>query len=240
MTMDRIKLDPMQQLQPKPPPSTTPTSERGDEALGRADWIEAGITLLTARGVTAVKITKLAEDLGVTRGSFYWHFKDRQDLLSALIKVWEQRNTKVLLDAVESSSDLTTGIMAIFECWLAAEPFAPRLDTAMRDWGHQSVKVRRAVKRADNKRIKAIAAVFLRAGFAEQEAEVRAKAIYYTQVGYYTLEEDESISKRNNRFATYYKVFTGRDLDANTVAAFHKRVQKYRREGRQSENGGKA
>jgi AcrR family transcriptional regulator len=203
-------------------------SGRSDEALSRADWIEAAVDLLAARGLAAVKITRLADDLGVTRGSFYWHFKDREDLLSAIVKLWEQRNTKALLDAIAESHDLVSGIMAIFECWLTAEPFAPRLDAAMRDWGHQSPKVRRAVKRADSKRLDAIAEVFRRAGFASQEADIRARVIYYTQVGYYALEEDESIVKRNTRLAAYYKVYTGQDLDDGTVAAFLKRVQRRR------------
>ena len=220
----------MDQMKPDGSPAklSAPAGNRGEEALSRADWTEAAIALLAARGVAAVKITRLADDLGVTRGSFYWHFKDRQDLLSALIKVWEQRNTKALLAAVNGSGDLVSGILAIFECWMAAEPFAPRLDAAMRDWGHQSVKVRRAVRRADRERIKAIAHVFRRAGFEAQEAEIRARVIYYTQVGYYALEEDESISKRNTRLAAYYKVFTGQELDGGTVAAFHKRVQRDR------------
>ena len=202
--------------------------KRGEEALGREDWIEAAIALLAAQGVAAVKITRLAEDLGVTRGSFYWHFKDRDDLLSALVKIWDRRNTKALLDAVEGSSDLAEGILAVFECWLSAEPFAPRLDTAMRDWGHQSAEVRRAVKRADRTRIKAIAGIFERAGFDPQEADIRARVIYYTQVGYYALEEDESITQRNKSLAAYFKAFTGRDLHPDAVATFHKRVQKRR------------
>lgn len=231
--MDRVKGNATQAA-----PNSALSGERSDEALTRDDWIEAAITLLAGRGVAAVKITKLADELGVTRGSFYWHFKDREDLLSALIKVWEQRNTKALLDAVESSDDLVSGIMAIFECWLAAEPFAPRLEAAMRDWGHQSIKVRRAVKNADRRRAKAIAKVFLCAGFAEEEADIRAKVIYYTQVGYYALEEDESITKRNTRLAAYYKVFTGRDLDPGTVAAFLKRTKERRRRERRKGSRG--
>jgi len=207
---------------------SAPSNGRGEDVLGRTDWIEAAIALLAARGVAAVKITRLADDLGVTRGSFYWHFTDRDDLLSALLEVWEERNTKALVTAVEGSGDLLSGILALLECWLSAEPFAPRLDSAMRDWGHQSAKVRRAVKRADRKRIDAIAGVFRRAGFAAGEAEIRARVIYYTQVGYYALEEEESLTKRNTRLAAYYRVFTGQDLDDATVAAFHKRIKRHR------------
>jgi AcrR family transcriptional regulator len=56
--------------------------------LARRDWIDAGLELLVGKGVDHVKITRLADALGVTRGSFYWHFKDRDDLLSALVEDW--------------------------------------------------------------------------------------------------------------------------------------------------------
>ena len=213
------------------------TPERGEETLGREDWIEAGITLLANQGVGAVKITQLAEDLGVTRGSFYWHFKDRSDLLTALVKVWDQRNTKALLAAVENPGDFADCILAVFECWLSAEPFAPRLDTAMRDWSHHAEEVRQAVKRADRKRIKAIAGVFERHGFPSPEANIRARVIYYTQVGYYTLEEGESITQRNKSLAAYFRAFTGRDLDEQAVKAFHKRVQKRQAEATRGSKG---
>jgi AcrR family transcriptional regulator len=223
MTKDRF-MDQGKRPNTPEPQVGGPNATRGDDALGREDWIEAAIGLLASRGVGAVKITQLAENLGVTRGSFYWHFKDREDLLAALIKAWDKRNTKALVSAVEGSTDLVEGVLAIFECWLRAEPFAPRLDAALRDWGHHEDEVRRKVKRADRKRVKAIAGVFERGGFAPQEAVIRARILYYTQVGYYALEEEESMAQRNKNLASYFKAFTGRDLDAARVAAFSRRI----------------
>ena len=117
--------------------------------LGRADWVVAALEILANEGIEAVRITRLAADLGVTRGSFYWHFKDRDDLLAALIEAWEARNTSALIEALEGSGDLIDAVLAIFEIWMTDEPFAPRLDAAMRDWARRDAAVRRVVERAD-------------------------------------------------------------------------------------------
>jgi AcrR family transcriptional regulator len=68
--------------------------------LSRGDWVAVALGILADEGIEAVRITRLAVDLGVTRGSFYWHFKDRDDLLAALIAAWEARNTKALIDTL--------------------------------------------------------------------------------------------------------------------------------------------
>ena len=192
--------------------------------LGRADWIGAALDLLVAEGVEAVRITRLATALGVTRGSFYWHFKDRADLLAALVAAWEAGNTKALIDALEQADDLIGAVLAIFEIWMRDEPFAPQLDAAMRDWARRSDRVKRAVARADDKRVKAIAGAFEKAGFAPQDAFIRARILYFTQVGYYALEVRESLAERVGYAKSYIKGFTGLDLEPARVRAFRRRL----------------
>ncbi len=192
--------------------------------LGRADWIAAALDLLVAEGVEAVRITRLAAALEVTRGSFYWHFKDRADLLAALIAAWEARNTRALIDALEAADDLIGAVLAIFEIWMRDEPFAPKLDAAMRDWARRSDKVKRAVARADDKRVKAIADTFEKAGFAPRDAFIRARILYFTQVGYYALEVRESLAERLGYAESYIKGFTGLDLAPARARAFRRRV----------------
>jgi AcrR family transcriptional regulator len=178
--------------------------------LGRGDWVAVALGILADEGIEAVRITRLAVDLGVTRGSFYWHFKDRDDLLAALIAAWEARNTKVL---------------AMFEIWMTDEPFAPKLDAAMRDWARRDPAARRVVERADETRLKAIARAFERAGFDKTEAFIRARILYFTQVGYYALEVRESLARRIGYVEAYVKGFTGLELEPARVAAYRKRFR---------------
>ena len=193
--------------------------------LGRADWVVAALEILANEGIEAVRITRLAADLGVTRGSFYWHFKDRDDLLAALIEAWEARNTSALIEALEASTDLIDAVLAIFEIWMTDEPFAPKLDAALRDWARRDPAVRRVVERADEKRLKAIARGFERAGFAKTEAFIRARILYFTQVGYYALEVRESLARRIGYVEAYSKGFTGLELAPARVAAYRKRFR---------------
>ena len=194
--------------------------------LGRADWIGAALETLADDGIEAVRITLLATRLGVTRGSFYWHFKGRDDLLSALIKAWETRNTRALIEVLEASDDLIGAVLAVFEIWMKDEPFAPRLDAAMREWARRSPAVRRAVERADETRLKAIARAFERAGFAKTEAFIRARILYFTQVGYYALDVRESLARRIGYVEAYIKGFTGLDLDPARAAVYRRRFRR--------------
>ena len=206
-----------------------PPDETAAQPLGRADWIEAALVLLAAEGVEAVRITRLAERLGVTRGSFYWHFKHRDDLLAALIKAWEKRNTGAMIEAIADKDDLIDAVLALFELWMADEPFAPRLDAAMRDWARRSDKVSRTVERADNKRLKAIARAFEAAGFEPTEAFIRARILYFTQVGYYALDVHETLAKRTSYAAAYIKGFTGLELDPERAARNRRHLLQMRR-----------
>lgn len=193
--------------------------------LGRGDWVAVALGILADEGIEAVRITRLAVDLGVTRGSFYWHFKDRDDLLAALIAAWEARNTKALIDTLEASEDLIGAVLAMFEIWMTDEPFAPKLDAAMRDWARRDPAARRVVERADETRLKAIARAFERAGFDKTEAFIRARILYFTQVGYYALEVRESLARRIGYVEAYVKGFTGLELEPARVAAYGKRFR---------------
>ncbi len=198
--------------------ATEPTERPG--ALGRADWLRAAEEILVARGVEAVRITRLAEELGVTRGSFYWHFKDRGALLDALIARWETKNTRAVIEAAEDALDLTGGILALFDVWIDVRRFDPRLDSALRDWARRSAAVREAVEAADKARLRAIAELFTRNGYDEADAMVRARIIYFGQVGYYALGIRETLLERFKYLEAYFEGFTGRPLDPAVAEAY--------------------
>jgi hypothetical protein len=113
----------------------------------------------------------------------------------------------------------------MFEIWMTDEPFAPKLDAAMRDWARRDPAARRVVERADETRLKAIARAFERAGFDKTEAFIRARILYFTQVGYYALEVRESLARRIGYVEAYVKGFTGLELEPARVAAYRKRFR---------------
>jgi AcrR family transcriptional regulator len=195
----------------------------GARPLSRADWLGGALTLLVDEGIDAVRITRLAEALAVSRGSFYWHFRDRSDLLDGLVAVWRAKNTAAVLDAVNGAESLTDGIFRLFDAWLDPDRFDPRLDLAMRDWARRTADIRAAVDGADRARVDAITGLFRRFGYGLPEAFIRARILYFTQVGYYALGVDEPLAERFGYLEAYYEGFTGRTLDPGLAAAYRAR-----------------
>lgn len=73
--------------------------------LSRSDWTEAALAALSESGVAAVAVDPLAGRLGATKGSFYWHFSSRDDLIAATLALWEQRDTAEVIAAIEALAD---------------------------------------------------------------------------------------------------------------------------------------
>ena len=87
--------------------------------LSEEDWLAAAYEVLTESGVEAVKVMPLAKRLGVSRTSFYWHFKDREELLEAMVRRWEERNTGNLVARTEAYAEsIAEAMFNLFDCWI--------------------------------------------------------------------------------------------------------------------------
>jgi hypothetical protein len=112
------------------------------------------------------------------------------------------------------------GVLNIFECWIDEKLFDPRLDFAVRAWARQSADVRKIVDAADETRVEAIREMFARHGYLDPEATVRARVLYFVQIGYYSLEIVEPVSNRLSMVPAYLKTHTGLDPSEAELAAF--------------------
>lgn len=196
-----------------------------DPQLTRDDWIIAAIQTLLSDGVEAVQITRLARDLSVTRGSFYWHFKTRRDVLDAILEEWRVRNTGIMVDVLQSAKTFESGILDLFAVWVDHSKFDPSLDQAIRDWARRDPNVRKIVETEDSDRVAAIAAFYRRHDFEKVDAFIRARVIYFTQLSYYALDVSEPLETRVSYLAAYFRSFTGREIDASTAKAFRTRLR---------------
>ena len=173
-------------------------------------WLRAAYDLLIDSGVDAVKVMPLSKRLGLSRTSFYWHFKDREALLNAVVECWENKNTDNL---VERAGDYAEGIneamFNLFDCWLDTDLFDTKLDQAIRNWAHNDARLQVRIDAADTRRKAAINAMFLRFGFSDDQSEVRAMTILYTQVGYIAMGVREPIATRISKMPDYIEVYTG-------------------------------
>ncbi|HPQ94881.1 MAG: TetR/AcrR family transcriptional regulator [Thiothrix sp.] len=196
--------------------------ERG--TLTRHDWLKAACRVLVSEGIHRVRILTLAADLGVTRGSFYWHFDNRADLLEALIDDWRQRNTGVLLSAAASSTDFVERILAVAECWTDTHLYDPEMDTALRSWAAHDARVAALVQLEDGKRLQAFERIFTDHGLPVTEAAIRAKVFYYTQIGYFALNLKQEPVERFTFYREYFLVFTGETLPEQRFQTCLRRV----------------
>ena len=177
------------------------------------DWIAEARAMLIEGGVAAVQINPLAARLGVTRGGFYWRFRNRQDLLDRLLADWHATNTVSLLTALDRSGSPRQRYQRLVRLWIEETAFSPALDTAVRQWATVDAGVGERVRAADAERIAAIARVFLDAGQPAKEAMVRARVVYFHQVGYYTLNLRETVKERRALASTYTRILSGFDDD---------------------------
>lgn len=178
--------------------------------LSRSDWLAAARSALIANGIEAVKVDRLAKTLNVTRGGFYWHFKDRKDLLDALLENWE-RQTNQMFESVldQDHSDGAAEFIALVNAWIEEDVYSPAYDAAVRDWARKSSHVATAVRRVDNHRIEILRRIFTDLGYVGNAAFIRARITYFHQVGYYTLGLGESKENRRKLLPGYVDALTG-------------------------------
>ncbi|MFN7399697.1 MAG: helix-turn-helix domain-containing protein, partial [Sandaracinobacter sp.] len=113
------------------------------------DWIAAAREMLIEGGVAAVQINPLAVRLGVTRGGFYWRFRNRQDLLDQLLLDWESSNARNFLDRLAKPGTPRERSERLIDLWMEERDFDPRLEAAIRQWGLVDEKVRSRVREVD-------------------------------------------------------------------------------------------
>jgi AcrR family transcriptional regulator len=182
----------------------------GNVKVTRDDWLNVAMDVLISDGIDQIKVLNLAERMAVSRSSFYWYFKSRQELLDALLARWQATNTAALVAQAEAPAEtITAAVCNVHRCVVNSDLFDTALDFAVRDWARKSGKVRRALDQSDARRLAALHAMFARYGYSEIEAETRARVLYYMQIGYDLAQLNESIEMRISMVAHYLYAFTG-------------------------------
>ncbi len=190
----------------------------------RDGWLESAYTALIREGVDAVKIAPLAEALRLSRTSFYWFFKDRAELLAAQSDMWEARTTTPLVTATRDYAETETEAMLnVIACFLRADTFDAKLEFAMRGWGLKDPAILARITKADNRRLKALSDMLERWGHDPQDADVRARTIYLVQIGYISMQVDETLEARLTRIPNYVEIYTGRPPEPREIARFRGR-----------------
>jgi AcrR family transcriptional regulator len=174
------------------------------------DWIEAATRMLVDEGIAGLKVDRLANRLGVTRGGFYHNFKDRDELFDQIIRHWE-RTCRFLPDEAPPSRpgeavewlDLAIGRL------IDSDGYDYHFDLAVREWARADKRAGWAVERADRERLETLQKFFEAIGYDDEHAAIRARVFYYHQIGYYAIGVRQSSSERRKNAQLYIEIICG-------------------------------
>jgi len=167
-------------------------STHSRERLSRDDWLQAALETMRGAGVDGVKVAPLASRLGVTTGSFYWHFKSRRELLEAALDFWERAMTYLPLEEAKRFEGSPKDRILFLMNRIMAGDLAG-YDLPIWLWAQSDDGARRAFQRALKRRFAFCAWMFRQAGFSKRQAENRGRMMVVYLMGESTLiPESES------------------------------------------------
>jgi AcrR family transcriptional regulator len=150
------------------------------DRLDRDAWVRAGLDALERGGTAAVSAAALAKSLGVTRGSFYWHFASRDELLRAVLEEWEHEHSDAVLDALATIPDPRERLRLLIE---AAASKPPSIFIRLLEAQGSEPAAAAVLERSRRRRVAFATAAFRDAGLPPAAARRRALVAYATYVG---------------------------------------------------------
>lgn len=153
--------------------------------LSREEWTRAALAVMGEHGVDRVAVEPLAKELGATKGSFYWHFRDRDDLIMAALERWEQEETEGVIAALGAVAGGTSRLHQLLTAIVTPADRPDRSVVLAADVGHPAVA--EVLTRVTERRIAYVAAQLEAAGLGVVEARRRALVAYTSYLGYSTL-----------------------------------------------------
>ena len=151
--------------------------------------------MLRTRGIGGVRVLPLAKGLGVSRGSFYWHFEDRDDLLRSMLDWWDREMTdSVIQVSNEDRSSPRTRLMAVAEDVVRFR--RNRYDTAIRSWAEGEKRAAKFLNRVVRKRLDYVTSLFRELGFSPAEARARGDLLAVYIMSEDSILADETLETR--------------------------------------------
>ena len=161
-------------------------TDNSSSRLTKADWLQAALKILADAGIESVKIVPLSKQLGVTSGSFYWHFHNRPELYKALLDYWEREMTVNPLEAAKSfEGPPEERIWHLMEHVM--DTGLAKYDIAVWHWAQFDSAAHEVFARAMKKRFSLGTWMFEQVGFDRVQAEVRARMMVIYMMGESTL-----------------------------------------------------
>ena len=152
------------------------------DQLSAKDWLDQGLRALATNGFTALKAEPLAKAMGVSRGSFYWHFADVGAFHAAILDHWREIAAEQIISDVEAQSPDRNALPTLLRRVFGDRP--PVLESAMRSWAAHDASVRTAVQAVDQRRLGYVENLLRASGLPAETARARAQILYWAFLGF--------------------------------------------------------
>ena len=152
-----------------------------NDQLSAKDWLDQGLKALASRGFTALKAEPLAKAMGVSRGSFYWHFADIGAFHAAILARWHEVAAEQIIANVEAASQDENPLALLLR-----RVFGERLtlERAVRTWASVDPAARAAVQAIDRRRLSYVESLFTQSGLSADVARARGQILYWAFLGF--------------------------------------------------------
>jgi len=142
--------------------------------VSKAEWLQTALKLLESVGVEAIRVERIARELGISKSGFYWHFKDRNDLRAQMIDYWAHEFTEVVTaNPLMREGDPRTRLEQTMHMIL--EHDLTRYEVPMRAWAEADSDIARRVKQVYRQRMDFLRQIFRELGFEGDELEMRTR-----------------------------------------------------------------
>jgi len=163
----------------------------------RDSWIEEGLKALGLGGPDAVRVEKVAEALGVTKGGFYWHFDDRRALLEEMLDAWERLMIDDVIERVERGGGDARARLRRLSALAGSGRALVKIDLAIRDWARRDKGVERRLRRLDNRRMEYLRSLFREISDDPDQVEVRSLLLISLWIGNALIAADHGAVSRS-------------------------------------------
>ena len=182
-----------------------PTVKKKERStLSAGDWEQQALVLMAEKGIRAVAIESLARRMGVTKGSFYWHFPNRDALLEQSLLRWEKHDEANLQASLGAIADPRERLRSFFRRTgreqLTHDVYSSLLTAA------DHPKVKPLLERVAERRMKRIEAAFGEIGFTPEEASHRARLTYSTYLGFLQLQRQHQAPRLSSEEFEAYMI----------------------------------
>ena len=170
--------------------------------LSRGDWVEGAIKFLSQHSVGSLRLDLLVRQMGVTKGSFYWHFTSREALLDAVLESWQTRMTRDIEAWLSSGTGTPTDqLRRLLHIGISSRPDVPGgpLELSLRDWARRDARVNEIVASVDAERLRILKKLYLAAGLTDERADAQALLHMTYVVGGRMMLFDGSVSTLEKR-----------------------------------------